>query len=441
MELNKLPIVAIIGRPNVGKSTLFNRLIQRREAIVDDQPGITRDRKLANAEWQNQHFMLMDTGGYIPKTQDVIEAGVTEQVHLAVDEAELILFMVDAKTGITDVDGAVAELLRKSAKPNLLIVNKADNTQREMDIHEFYRLGLGDPIPISASLGRGIGDLLSEIVAALRNRLGENPDVPEDSIKLAIVGRPNAGKSTFVNLMAGQNRILVTEVPGTTRDAVDVKISYGNQDYVLIDTAGLRRRTRIKENVEYYSTLRTQRVVESCDIACVFIDAAETIAQQDMHVIRQATIARKGIILVINKWDLVKDDPEKVNEWQDILTQKLQGILYIPVLKISCKSGFQVKDVMKMAAEVAKERRQRISSPALNRLIEKINRQMQHPSVKGKRVRVIFGTQVSSNPPVFAFFCNYPHLIKPEYQRFIENQIRQQFGFQGVPLTLTFKRK
>ena len=439
MVLNQLPVVAVVGRPNVGKSTLFNRLIRRREAIVDDQPGITRDRKLADTEWEGRRFYLMDTGGYIPKTQDIIEEGVTQQVLLAIQEADLILFMVDSTTGITDVDGDVAEMLRKSEKSSLLIANKVDNAQREVQIHEFHRFGLGDPIPVSASLGRGIGDLLSFIVEKLGPETGM--EIPEDSIRLAVVGRPNAGKSTFVNAILGEDRVLVTEVPGTTRDTVDVQIKMNGQNFMLIDTAGLRRRSRVKDSVEYYSALRTQRVVESCDVACVFIDAAETIAQQDMRVIREAIKARKGLVLVINKWDLVRADPDKIKAWQDVLDIKLKGIDYIPVLRVSCKTGFKVKQVMETANQVALERMQRVSSPQINQLIEKLNRQIQHPSVQGKRVRILYGTQVHSNPPLFAFFCNHPHLIKPSYRRFLENQIREHFGFSGVPLSLTFKKK
>ncbi|MFC1569669.1 ribosome biogenesis GTPase Der [bacterium] len=439
MELNTLPVVAIVGRPNVGKSTLFNRLIRRREAIVHDQPGITRDRKLYEADWEGRRFLMMDTGGYIPKTQDVIEAGVTLQVRLAIDEADLILFMVDTTTGITDVDGDVADILRKSGKPYLLISNKVDNAMRELDIHEFHRFGLGDPIPISASLGRGIGDLLSLIVENLKPE--EIQEEVDDHIKLAIVGRPNAGKSTFINFMLGEERVLVTDVPGTTRDTVDVQIQFDNQNYILIDTAGLRRRSRVKENVEYYSTLRTQRAVASCDIACVFIDASDTIAQQDMRVIREATKAKKGVMLIINKWDLVREDQDKIIEWQTVLDQKLRGIQYIPILRVSCKTGFKVKQVMEVASQINMARQQRISSPLINQMIEKVNQQLQHPAVQGKRVRIVYGTQVHTNPPVFAFFCNHPHLIKPSYQRFLENQIRERFGFIGVPLSLTFKKK
>ena len=440
LELSALPLVAIVGRPNVGKSTLFNRLIQRREAIVHDQPGVTRDRKITETEWEGKPFQLMDTGGFIRKSTDQMEAGVTEQVELAIDSADLILFLVDAVTGITEADAEVAALLRKSGKTCLLVVNKADNAMRELEIHEFERLGLGTPKPVSASLGRGIGDLLSEIVTQ-PGFSGQEQPAQENSIRLAIVGRPNAGKSTFINTILGENRVLVTEIPGTTRDTVDVSLTWEGHRFTLIDTAGLRRKSRIKESVEFYSGLRTRRVIESCDIVCVFVDAVQEIAQQDMRVIREAVQAKKGIILVLNKWDLVKSDEEKVRNWLHELKIKLRALTYIPVLRMSSKTGFRVKQVMETAIRVTQARGQRLPSPLINQMIEKMNRQLQHPSVGGKRIRVMYGTQPRANPPAFVFFCNHPRLVKPSYKRFVEKQIREAGEFQGVPLTLSFKQK
>jgi GTP-binding protein len=442
MAVNDKPVVAIVGRPNVGKSTLFNRLIRRREAIVDDQPGITRDRKLAEAEWEGRHFQIMDTGGYIPKSFDVIETGVTEQVLMAVHEADLILFLVDVTTGITDVDEQVAVLLRKSGKASLVAVNKVDNDKREMELHEFYKLGLGEPMGISASLGRGIGDLLSAVVAALQAPGDAAENEPgQHEVRLAIIGRPNTGKSTFINTVLGENRMLVTEIPGTTRDSVDVEFIYKDVKFTLIDTAGLRRRTHIHESVEYYSVLRTKRVISSCELACIFIDATESVAQQDMNVIKQAADARKGLVVVINKWDLVRNDPDKKMEWDDMLDQKMQGLQYIPVLKVSCKTGYNLKSVMETAVTVSRERARRVPSPILNQIIEKINHQLQHPSVKGRHIRIMYASQVGVNPPVFALFTNHPKLIESSYKRFLENQFRKHFGFHGVPLTLNFKQK
>jgi len=435
------PIVAIVGRPNVGKSTLFNRIIRKREAIVDDTPGITRDRKSAATEWEGFQFTLVDTGGYIPKTKDTIESGVTRQVRLAVEEADLILFLVDCTTGITDVDGEVAELLRKSNKPYLIVVNKVDQKNRELDAAEFIRLGLGEPVMVSSLAGRGVGDLLSLIVKKLGQTGSKKTVADDNAVKLAIVGKPNVGKSTFINVILGEERLLVTEIPGTTRDAVDVRIESGEQEFVLIDTAGIRKRSRIQESIEYYSALRTHRVIERCEVAAVFLDAEQGITQQDLRVIREVIDNKKGLLVVVNKWDLVENDREKVKNWDEALHLRLRGMSYIPVLFVSCKTKLRVKKVLDLAWETSKERKKRVSSPDLNRLIDKLNRKYQPPAIRGKRVRILYGTQSGVNPPRFVFFSNYPQLIKESYKKFLENHIRENFGFEGVPLSLIFKRK
>lgn len=444
--VNKHPVVAIVGRPNVGKSTLFNRIIQRREAIVDDQPGITRDRKSAQAEWEDKTFTVIDTGGYIPKTRDEIEAGVTQQVKYAIQESDYILFVVDCTTGITDVDLEVAELLRKHQKPSLLVVNKSDNEQRDWQASEFYSLGLDIPVPVSALASRGIGDLLSMIIEHLiRSNLileDGNPDEnEEDVLHLAIVGKPNVGKSTFINTMLGEERLLVTNIPGTTRDAVDVQFQYKKQKVLLIDTAGMRKRTKITDSVEYYSNLRTHSIVEKCELACVFVDASEGVTQQDMRVIREVVEARKGIVLVVNKWDLLIDDAEqKAKFWED-LEIRLQAYAFVPVVSISCKTGLRVEKVMNQVMQVYRERNKRISSSEMNTLLTKLNQQYRHPAVRGKNIRVKYATQIKSSPPMFVFFSNYPDLIKPEYKRYLENHIRDQFGFRGVPIHMVFRKK
>ena len=437
----KKPVVAIVGRPNVGKSTLFNRIIRKREAIVDDEPGITRDRKTGDAEWEGVLFTLVDTGGYVSKGRDAIETGVTRQVRLAMEEADLVVFLVDCTTGITDVDDDVARILRKSQKPCVLAVNKVDGERREPYAAEFVRLGLGEPVAVSAQVGRGVGDLLSLIVEALERPDGEVSSPDEDVVKLAVIGRPNVGKSSFVNRVVGEERLLVTDVPGTTRDAVDVRFQFHGHDFLIIDTAGLRRRSRIKENVEYYSVLRTHRVVERCDVALVFVDAVEGLTQQDIRVVREVVDGKKGILLVVNKWDLVKDDRERVYAWQELLAERLQGMAFVPVLFVSCKTGLRVKKVLDTAWEVSEERQKRLPSPVLNRLLEDLNRRYQPPAVGGKRVRILYGAQVGVNPPRIALFSNYPHLIKESYRKFLENQIREAFGFQGVALSLVFKKK
>ncbi len=435
------PIVAIVGRPNVGKSTLFNRIIRKREAIVDDTPGITRDRKSAATEWEGFQFTLVDTGGYIPKTKDTIESGVTRQVRLAVEEADLILFLVDCTTGITDVDGEVAELLRKSSKPYLVVVNKVDQKNRELDAAEFIRLGLGEPVMVSSLAGRGVGDLLSLIVKKLGQTGSKKTVADDNAVKLAIVGKPNVGKSTFINVILGEERLLVTEIPGTTRDAVDVRIESGEQEFVLIDTAGIRKRSRIQESIEYYSALRTHRVIERCEVAAVFLDAEQGITQQDLRVIREVIDNKKGLLVVVNKWDLVENDREKVKNWDAALHLRLKGMSYIPVLFVSCKTKLRVKKVLDLAWKISREREKRVSSPDLNRLIDKLNRKYQPPAIRGKRVRILYGTQSGVNPPRFVFFSNYPQLVKESYKKFLENHIRGNFGFEGVPLSLIFKRK
>lgn len=435
------PVVSIVGRPNVGKSTLFNRIIRRREAIVDDMPGITRDRKHAEADWEGVAFTLIDTGGYIPKGRDVIEKGVTLQVQNAIEESDIILFLVDCTTGITDVDGEVARMLRKNKKPVVVAVNKVDGENREPDASEFIKLGLGEPVSISAMASRGIGDLLSRLVNEMDiSPKGEEPE-DEARIKLAVVGKPNVGKSTFINVILGEERMLVTEVPGTTRDSVDVQVQWEGRTFLLVDTAGLRRRSHIHENVEYYSTLRTQQVIERCDVVCVFINSDEGITQQDQRVLRKAVEARKGVLLVMNKWDLLNADQERIRHVQETQERKMKGMRYIPVMSISCKTGLRVNKVLGFAWRIGQESRKRVPSPVLNQLIEDMNRHYQPPAVQGKRVRVVYGTQIGDRPPKFAFFCNYPNLIKESYKRFLENKIRENFGFEGVPISLLFRKK
>ena len=434
-------VVAIVGRPNVGKSTLFNRIIRKREAIVDDTAGITRDRKYADADWEGVPFTLVDTGGFIPRSQDVIESGVTSQVRVAIEEADFLLYLVDGTSGITDVDGEMADILRKGRKPYLLVVNKMDNERRTPDAAEFIRLGLGEPVLISALGGIGIGDLLSSVIARLDLPEPVDETGEETGVRLAVVGRPNVGKSTFVNTVLGQERVLVTEIPGTTRDPVDVRIRFGGHDFVLIDTAGMRRRSRVKEGVEFYSALRTHRALQRCDVACVFVDASEGMTQQDMRVLKEVTDARKGVVVAVNKWDTIQDDEYRIHWFEEDIRHKLQGLTYVPVITISCTQGLRVEEVLETAHEVYLERQKRVSSPDLNRLLEEIGRNHPPPSVQGKRVRILYGTQVGTGPPRFVFFSKYPELIKKSYHRFVENRLRDRFGFEGVPVVLSFRKK
>lgn len=437
----KIPTVVIVGRTNVGKSTLFNRLIRKREAIVNDQPGVTRDRKEGLVEWGESLFYLVDTGGYTLHGQDVFEVEIAKHVQRAIQEADLILFVVDALTGISDVDGEIAKFLRKGQKPCLVCVNKVDGPNRLPLSSEFIRLGLGESIPISAIGGLGIGDLLTKISEIL-GPIERTPIVEKsEAIRLAILGRPNVGKSTFVNTVLGKERVLVTEVPGTTRDAIDVELEYKEKNLILIDTAGMRRRSRIETGVEYYSVLRAQQALERSDVTCVLADAQEGVTQQDLQIIRQVIEAKKGIVFAMNKWDLVENHREKQKLIHEEIQEKFQGLEYVPVLFVSCKTKKGIHFILDKVLEVSQERKRRIAPALLNRFLKNLVSQYQPPAVQGKRVQLSYVVQAQTNPPVFVFFSNYPQLIHKNYQRFLEKQLRAQFGFQGVPLTFSFRKK
>jgi len=438
-RMNRLPVVVIIGRPNVGKSTLFNRLVRRREAIVDDRPGVTRDRKSATVEWHGAAFELVDTGGYLPVSSDVFLASIREQVNQAIREADVLIFLTDAAEGVTPVDQEIAQIVRSSQKPVLLVVNKADNERLEQSVYDFYELGLEDPIPVSAEQGRRIGDLLETIVARLPRKV-EKPE-PAEAVHLAVIGKPNVGKSSFVNRLLGEEKVLVTDIPGTTRDSVDAAFRYFGHEFILIDTAGLRKKSRIRDAIEYFSTVRTIRSIERSDVTVVMIDAAEGLTHQDKAVLAQAVARKKGIVLAVNKWDLLKKDSQTLAEYEKKLKQQLANMDYIPILMISCKTGLRVQQVLQTALAVYKERQKRVSTAELNEKIGTILRE-QPPLVKDARpIKVHYLTQVRSAPPVFALFTNRPKAIAANYKRFVEKKIRQQFGFLGVPITLAVRKK
>lgn len=436
----KKPILAIIGRPNVGKSTLYNRIIRKRDAIVDDQPGVTRDRKYADADWAGVAFTLIDTGGYLPDKENLIHQAVVNQVHLAVNEADVIVLVLDVTTGITSLDAEVANILKRSNKPVVIAVNKVDNRERELDAMEFYQLGMGDPIPISALGGRNIGDFLDKVVEKFP-RLTPEEEKTDETIKIAVVGRPNVGKSSFVNALLGEERHIVTEIPGTTRDAIDSPFKHYGQDFLLIDTAGLRKRSKVKESVEYFSTVRTFAGIHRCDVAVVIIDATEGLTDQDKNIIEEAVKFKKGILLAVNKWDLIEKDTYTAKEFEADIREEIPFASFVPIIFISALTRQRVFKVVESVKNIYQERQKKIKTSELNQYFEPILAQTTPAAVAGKEIKIKYITQVKNSPPIFAFFCNFPDLIKSNYKAFLERKIREQYGFVGVPVTIVFRRK
>lgn len=435
------PVLAIIGRPNVGKSTLFNRIIRKRDAIVDDQPGVTRDRKHAESDWNGVHFTVIDTGGYLPDSENLIHQAVLTQVHQAINEADAIVLLTDVTDGITALDEEVAKILQRADKPILLVVNKVDNEGREMMLGEFYKLGLGDPIPISAISGRSTGDFLDRVVDLFPHSDVEYKEAEEPEMKIAVVGKPNVGKSSFVNAILGIEKMIVTEIPGTTRDSIDTIFKYYGRNYLLIDTAGLRKRSKVKEAVEYFSSLRSISSIQRCDVAIILIDAAEGIGDQDKTIIQEAIRFKKGILLAVNKWDLVEKDANTIVEFENRIHDEIPYLKYIPMLFTSALTRLRVFKAIEIAQSIHEERGKKVSTSELNRFFEMTTRITTPAAVGGKEVKIKYCTQVKTRPPVFAFYCNHPKLIKPNYRVFLENRLREQFGFFGVPLTLIFRSK
>ncbi|MDZ7295204.1 MAG: ribosome biogenesis GTPase Der [candidate division KSB1 bacterium] len=436
----RLPIVAIVGRPNVGKSTLFNRLLGRREAIVDPTPGVTRDRKYEQVEWTGRRFVLVDTGGFMSGSDEPISRAVMEQLRVGIAEADLVLFLVDGRAGLTAEDEELARMLRRSGKNVLLVVNKIDTGTHEPLSAEFFRLGLGTPLGVSASLGRGIGDLLDQMIQRLPGQLEERPGEQGEPLRLAVVGRPNVGKSSLINAILGSPKLVVTEIPGTTRDAIDTEFSYKGQRLILVDTAGLRRKSRISEPVEYYSTQRTMRAVRRADVVAVVIDASEGLFDQDKRILEQVVQQRKGMLLVVNKWDLMPPGARVTAQFERAVQEELRTFSYVPLLFVSAKTGRHVSQVLELAQAVHKERHKVIRTRELNQFLQEALAQHSPPAFGAKEVKIRFCTQVNAAPPVFAFFCNHPRGIQANYQSYLEKQLRQKFGFMGVPLTLSFRK-
>ncbi len=434
------PIVAIIGRPNVGKSSLFNRLAGDKISIVDDRPGVTRDRIYADVEWLNYDFVLIDTGGIEPVTDDYLLQQMRRQAEVAIDAADVIIFLVDSKSGVADADAQVADMLRKSKKPIVLVVNKVDDMRSQMmGIYEFYNLGLGEPIPISANQPLNLGDMLDEVVKYFPEPKDEDED--EDVIKVALIGKPNVGKSSLVNKILGEERVIVSEIAGTTRDAVDSDFTIDGQKYVFIDTAGLRKKSKVKEQIEKYSIIRTISAVERADIVLIMVDANEGVTEQDTKVAGIAHEAGKGAIIVVNKWDLVEKDNKTMNRHLKQLATDLAYMAYAPRMFISAETGQRVTKLFEMINTVHKNQTTRISTGVINDVLYEAMAMNQPPSDKGKALKIFYGTQVSVKPPTFILFVNDKQLMHFSYLRYIENQMRNAFGFEGTPVHFIVREK
>jgi GTPase len=435
-----LPLVAIVGRPNVGKSTMFNRLVGERRAITESISGVTRDRHYAKAEWIGREYQLVDTGGVVPHSDDVFERAIREQAVLAIDEADVILFLVDVSAGIHPLDQEIAGMLRKSGKKILLLANKTDNMTREqLETGEFYELGLGEPIPVSAISGRGVGDFLDVLIAHF-------PPPPEETgepepLKLAIVGKPNVGKSSYLNSLLGVDRAIVTPIAGTTRDALHSTYTYYGQKLTLIDTAGIRRKKYVKDALELYSTVRTMKAIEECDVALVLIDATQGLENQDARILNDVLEARKGAILVVNKWDALEKDTMTAVRFEKEVREKFRTFDYVPIIFISAETKLRHTKPIELALKVHEERNKRIPTGELNgALLEEIE-QTPPPNVRGHDLRINYITQVKVAPPVFAYFSNHPDEIPESYKRFLERTLRKHYGYAGVPISLIFRRK
>jgi GTP-binding protein len=432
------PLVALVGRPNVGKSTLFNRLIAEPLAIVEDVPGTTRDRLYADAEWGGITFTFIDTGGLLPESLDDLASSVRQQVTVAIAESDVIVFLVDVKEGPTAVDVEIAQLLRRSSKPVILAVNKADNQDRRQEAVAFYELGLGDPIPLSALHGTGTGDLLDAVLKVVPSDTREEP---AQGTRIAIVGRPNVGKSSLLNAILGEERMIVSEKPGTTRDAVDSLIEWDGEPVILIDTAGIRRRGRIAPGIEKYSVIRAMRAIQRADVALLLLDATEGVTEQDAHIAGYVVEEGKGLAIVVNKWDLVEKDTHTMQQYTVEIRRVLKFVAYSPMVFVSATSGQRVKNVIDIALVVQEARSKRIPTGELNRVVGEAVAKHAPPSKRGKRLRIYYGTQVGVAPPTFVFFVNDRELVHFSYQRYLENQLRAAFGFEGSSLRMAFRNR
>lgn len=433
-------IVAIVGRPNVGKSTLFNRLIKRREAIVDSVSGVTRDRNYGKSEWNGKEFSVIDTGGYIKGSDDIFEAEIRKQVELAIDEADVIMFVVDVEEGITPMDDEVAKLLRKITKPVIVVVNKVDNAMREKDAYEFYNLGLGEYITISSNSGSGTGELLDQLIDVFPNK----PEPTKEELELprfAVVGRPNAGKSSFINALIGVDRYIVTDVAGTTRDSIDTKYDRFGFEFNLVDTAGIRRKAKVKEDLEFYSVMRSVRAIEHSDVCILMIDATRGFEGQDQSIFWLAAKNRKGVIILVNKWDLVEKDTMSTKEYETKIKKELEPFTDVTILFVSALTKQRLLKALEETVKVFENRKQRIPTSKFNDYMLKVIENSPPPALKGKYVKIKYCMQLPTPTPQFVFFANLPQYVKDAYKRFLENKIREHWDFSGVPIDIYIREK
>jgi GTPase len=432
-----LPVVAIVGRPNVGKSTLFNRILGEPRAIVEDEPGVTRDRNIARAEWAGRHFYLVDTGGLDTDSAEPITAAVRTQVYAAIAEADVLVFLVDGRTGATPLDAGIADLLRRSGRPVLLLVNKLDRLPNELGHHDFWALGLGRPVPVSAASGRGSGDALDALVALLPAAPGAEPE--QGVIQVAVIGKPNVGKSSFINRLLGEDRLLVRPEAGTTRDAIDTPMRHAGRILVFVDTAGLRRQSRIDASLEYYSSLRTQRAIDRADVCVLLVDATEPVHAQDLRIAGRAADAGAALVIVANKWDLVEKETMTATRYEEEFKSRAPSLRWVPVIFTSALTGRRVHATLELVLQVAAERERRVPTPEVNEAIHTLAERQAPPHFQGREVKLLYATQARAKPPSFVIFTNRPKGITAGYARYLENGFRERWGFRGTPLRFRFR--
>ncbi|MFB6318301.1 ribosome biogenesis GTPase Der [Saccharicrinis sp. FJH54] len=433
-----MSIVAIVGRPNVGKSTLFNRLTESKRAIVDETAGVTRDRHYGKSLWNGKEFSVVDTGGYVVNSDDVFEEQIRKQVLIAIAEADLIIMLVDVTTGITDMDSAVAEILRKTEKKVILVVNKVDNNMQINDAYEFYNLGLGDYFMISSMNGSGTGELLDHVAANLEE---DTAETDEELPKIAVVGRPNVGKSSIINAFIGEERNIVTDVAGTTRDSINTRFNKFGHDFILIDTAGLRKKGKVSEDLEFYSVLRAIRSIEYSDVCVLMIDATRGVEAQDMNIYNIINRNRKGVVVCVNKWDLIEKDTHTAKEFERDIRERFAPFTDFPILFTSVPDKQRILKVLEMSMKVYENKTRKVPTSKLNEVMQEAIENYHPPAVKGKFIKIKFVTQLPSTTPSFAFFCNLPQYVKEPYRRYLENQIRKNWDFSGVPIRVFMRKK